>query len=41
MQVRLDIVEGVPDVWHLFARILPEADEALFALALWLEAVLD
>ena len=35
--VRLDVVDGVPHVWHLFAGVLPEADEALFGLALWLE----
>ena len=40
VEVRLEVVEGMPHVWHFFAGILPEADDALFALALWLDTVL-
>lgn len=34
--VTLQIVEHVPHVWHLFAGILPEADDALVDVAIWL-----
>ena len=37
MDVTIDIVEGVPHVWHLFAGLMPEADDALIDLAVWLD----
>jgi epsilon-lactone hydrolase len=36
VDVTLAVVEGVPHVWHLFAGALPEADDALIDLAIWL-----
>lgn len=36
VDVTLDIVDDVPHVWHLFAGMLPEADDALIDLAAWL-----
>jgi epsilon-lactone hydrolase len=33
----MTVVEGVPHVWHLFAGLLPEADESLLEIGLWLE----
>jgi monoterpene epsilon-lactone hydrolase len=37
VDVTLDIVGGgVPHVWHLFAGMLPEADDALLDVAAWL-----
>ena len=36
VDVTLTVVEGVPHVWHLFAGALPEADDALIDLAIWL-----
>jgi acetyl esterase/lipase len=37
VDVTLHLADGVPHVWHLFAGILPEADDALIDLALWLD----
>ena len=37
VDVTLRLVDGVPHVWHLFAGLLPEADDALLDLAVWLD----
>ncbi len=37
VDVTIDVVHGVPHVWHLFAGLLPEADDALLGLAIWLD----
>jgi len=37
VDVTIDVVAGVPHVWHLFAGALSEADDALLALAVWLD----
>ena len=36
IDVTVQIVGGMPHVWHLFAGLLPEADDALVDLAIWL-----
>jgi acetyl esterase/lipase len=36
VDVTLALVDGVPHVWHLFAGSLPEADDALLDVAVWL-----
>ena len=33
--VELQVVDGMPHVWHLFAGFLPDADTALAALGRW------
>ena len=37
VDVTIDIVDGVPHVWHLFAGVMPEADDALIDVAIWLD----
>ena len=37
VETTMTVVEGVPHVWHLFAGLLPEADESLLEIGLWLE----
>jgi epsilon-lactone hydrolase len=37
VDVTIDVVVGVPHVWHLFAGVVPEADDALIDLAIWLD----
>jgi len=37
VDVTIDVVAGVPHVWHLFAGVVPEADDALVDLAIWLD----
>lgn len=36
VDIELTIVDGMPHVWHVFAGVLPEADEALAALGRWI-----
>jgi epsilon-lactone hydrolase len=36
VDVTIAVVDGMPHVWHLFAGALPEADDALIDLAIWL-----
>ena len=40
VEVTLEVVDGMPHVWHLFAGMLAEADDALVELAVWLETSL-
>ena len=40
VEVTLEVVDGMPHVWHLFAGMLAEADDALVELAVWLETFL-
>jgi acetyl esterase/lipase len=40
VDVTLEIVEGVPHVWHLFSELLPEADASLEHLGGWIDRVL-
>jgi acetyl esterase/lipase len=37
VDVTIDVVAGVPHVWHLFAGVFPEADDALIELAIWFD----
>jgi monoterpene epsilon-lactone hydrolase len=37
VDVTVEVVAGVPHVWHLFAGVMPEADDALVDLAIWLD----
>jgi monoterpene epsilon-lactone hydrolase len=36
VDVTITVVDGMPHVWHLFAGAIPEADDALIDLAIWL-----
>lgn len=38
VEVTLEVAEGMPHVWHLFADLLPEADEAMAAAGEWIAA---
>jgi acetyl esterase/lipase len=38
--VTIDVVDGMPHVWHLFAGFLPEADTAMDQIGSWLAAQL-
>jgi acetyl esterase/lipase len=38
VDVTLEVVEGMPHVWHLFAGLLPEADDALERIGRWVTA---
>ena len=37
--VTLELYDDMPHVWHLFAGVLPEADQALAAIRRWLNAL--
>ncbi len=41
VDVTLELVDGMPHVWHLFAGTLAAADESLLDLAIWLMARLS
>jgi monoterpene epsilon-lactone hydrolase len=36
VDVTIDVVAGMPHVWHLFAGLLPEADDSLVDIGVWL-----
>jgi epsilon-lactone hydrolase len=36
VEVTVALLDDMPHVWHLFAGLLPEADEALLDIAIWL-----
>jgi epsilon-lactone hydrolase len=36
--VTLEVWDEMPHVWHAFAGLLPEADEALGRIGTWLQA---
>jgi acetyl esterase/lipase len=40
VDVTIDVVDGMPHVWHLFAGFLPEADTAMDQIGSWLAAQL-
>jgi epsilon-lactone hydrolase len=40
VDVALEVVADMPHVWHLFAGFLPEADDALLDVAVWLDGVM-
>jgi acetyl esterase/lipase len=40
VDVTLEVVADVPHVWHLLAGLLPEADDALLDVGVWLDRVM-
>jgi monoterpene epsilon-lactone hydrolase len=36
VDITLELVADMPHVWHLFAGLLPEADDAMLRIGIWL-----